>query len=166
MASLITFRTPDLIISIAAQVESRKDLSVLNRCSRNIREHTLPNLYRELTVTRSNAHLLAAAIRTNRKYSRYCRKLSIVYLSSRWNPEEKRHQEFVVNKCLKRGLLMTLSWTVVGFSISDAYRSKKGWDKLPLVSQTLKTLSVALRCREAQVALVSPSNWPLQFTKY
>ena len=146
--------TPELIISIAERVESRIDLSALNRCNRTIHEHTQRHLYRDLIVTKFNACSLAAAIRANSILPLYCRKLTVQHLSIEENLEEKQSQEFVVNECLMQGFLTDLTWSVKGFSSPYGNRLQI-WAKLPLVSQTLRSLSVDLKCFGAQVALVS-----------
>lgn len=76
------FLIPDIVLIIVSYLPSRADVAALSRCSRTLRDITIPELYRKIDTTIIKADRIAETLRGNATLADYCRDLSI----SRYSP--------------------------------------------------------------------------------
>lgn len=86
------FLIPDIVLIIVSYLPSRVDVAALSRCSRTLRDITIPELYRKVDTTIVKVVRIAETLRENPALSDYCRDLSI----SLYSPWQGQPSSYVV----------------------------------------------------------------------
>lgn len=85
------FLIPDIVLIIVSYLPSRADVAALSRCSRTLRDITIPELYRKIDTTIVKVDRIAEILRENPALADYCRGLSIS-LYSPWQGQPPSYE--------------------------------------------------------------------------